>query len=796
MIFNKKDKNDASVFSDIKIKSATLKLNPDMPLPVIPSKEIIPVPGVIIPISSGNASMTRLLEDAHITESEIILLGKKEQKMSDLSSESFFKIGSVGRVVQILKLPGMGVKAIVQPVKRVMVRDFIVTNETLYAKVENLHIIVEDSHYVETSFRIIKNLYSEYQDVTGSSSDAGKTDAEEMDILQSLDMIIYNLDINYRKKQELLEITDIRRLLSELHALIINEIEFARLEKKIEAEVSKKAMEEQRDYFLREKLKGLQSEIAGKDSEIEEVVKIKELIAKGLLTDVAVKKAENEMAKLKRLHSMSPEYGLVRDYLDLMASLPWKKGTQKDIDLKSAETILEEDHYGLKKPKERILEYLSVLKLAGKIKGPILCLVGPPGVGKTSLGKSIARALGREYIRIALGGLHDEAEIRGHRRTYIGAMPGKIIHNLKKAGVNNPLVLLDEIDKLSKDYRGDPAAALLEVLDPEQNNTFMDNYLDVEFDLSNILFVTTANSKSTIPPALLDRMEVIEIDGYLDTDKYHIATDFLIKKQTTENGIPSEKLEITDESVYKIISDYTREAGVRELDRKISRICRKAAFAIVSDDIEKMVVTPDMLEEMLGIPTFSEYSDTEGDKVGCVNGLAWTQAGGSVLKVECNIMEGKPKLSLTGKLGDVMKESATAALSYIRANASKYDINPEIFDKNEIHIHFPEGAVPKDGPSAGITITIALLSLLKNIPVSQKIGMTGEITIKGDVLPIGGLNAKLMAAKRVKIDKVIIPEKNKINLKEIDNEITDSFEVITASHIDNVIKVCIPSFMT
>ncbi len=757
---------------------------------VIPSKDIVPFPNMIIPIGIDNSNMIRIVEDAHSEGNLIFVLVKKNQKLDDLAKSSYYEAGCIGKVMQILKIPGMGVKAIIQVLRRAKVLNFSVKENVLYSKISLIDINFEPDEMIEASLRIIKKLYKNYLDLNQKNFDDNLQafGSETKDPLMKVDDILGHLDLSLEQKQKLLEISEFSELLDQLHIILINEIEFAKLENKIELKVNNKVMKEQKEYFLKEKIKGMKSEINADESDIDEVDKIKELIKQDKLSIQAKKKAEVEIEKLKRIHSMSPEYGLIRDFLDLLGNLPWKEKTAEKIDILEAEKILDEDHYGLNKAKERILEYLSVLKLVKKIKGPILCLVGPPGTGKTSLGRSVARALNREYIRVALGGLHDEAEIRGHRRTYIGAMPGKIIQSIKKCGVNNPLFLLDEIDKLTSDFRGDPASALLEVLDPEQNNSFMDNYLDVEFDLSSILFIATANDKSRIPKPLLDRMELIEIDGYLDVEKYHIATDFLIQKQFKENGITAANLTIDDEAIYKIISDYTLEAGVRELERKIAKICRKVAKEIIKDSRQKIEITKDNLEKYLGIARFVENVDNHGLKVGEVNGLAWTNAGGSILKVETNIMEGKKDLSLTGKLGDVMKESAQVALSYIRSNAKAFEIDNEFFEKNEIHLHFPEGAVPKDGPSAGITIVTSILSAIKNLKVDQSVAMTGEVTIHGDVLAIGGLNAKLMAAKRSKIKKVIIPLRNEKDLKEIAEEILESFEVIKVKHVKEVIE--------
>ncbi|PID27818.1 MAG: endopeptidase La [Candidatus Cloacimonadota bacterium] len=775
------------IFSELSRELDSFTIDEGVKYPVVPLSDTIPFPALILPISLESSQQKRVIEDAHNEDTNVILLGKHEKSDLDTTASSYYKVGVLGKVLQVVKLPNLGSKAIIQPIKRVRVVSFSVKDESLFAEVKKITIREINSKFLETSMRIIKSLFEEYLEISRSTvPDLMSMINDESSNLTVLDIISSNINTDRETKQRLLEMTKLKDYATELHAVLQREIEFHNLERKVEAEVSKKAMNDQKDYFIREKIKGIKSELNIDHSDLEEVNTVKKMISEGKLTKAAEEKSLAEIEKLQRLHSMSPEYGLIRDYLDLIINLPWKKESKVTIDISAAEKILDEDHFGLKKPKERIIEYLSVLKLVDKIKGPIVCLVGPPGVGKTSLGRSIARALGREYIRVALGGLHDEAEIRGHRRTYIGAMPGKIIQSIKKSKVNNPLFLLDEIDKISSNFRGDPASALLEVLDPEQNNTFLDNYLDIEYDLSNVLFITTANNKYKIPQPLLDRMELIEIDGYLDVEKFQIAKKYLISKQMKENGVTEENLSINDDSIYKIITDYTMESGVRDLDRKIAKICRKAARSSIEG--EKTIVTTENLENFLGVPIYDDMVTTVGTKWGSVNGLAWTSVGGSVLKVETNIYPGKEGLKLTGKLGEVMKESAQAALSFIRSKSKNLDIADDFFSKNVVHIHFPEAATPKDGPSAGITIATSLISCLLNIEVPQDIGMTGEITIHGDVLPIGGLNAKLMAAKRSKIKKVIIPKRNIKDLKEISVDILNALKIVPVSHVSEVFK--------
>ncbi|MGD9706181.1 MAG: endopeptidase La [Candidatus Delongbacteria bacterium] len=779
------------MYGELNINSDSSKIVNGLIYRIVPSKDRIPFPGNIISLNVDSGHFTDLLEEAEINDSLIVLLGKKNQFSSDFSQDSYYNYGCISKVVQVIKLPNFGNKAIIRCLKRVKVTEFQKRNLNLYARIETIEINTESDDVLKATLRLLRKLYIEFLDLNPQLEKPDYLLNINDDLINPLkltDTIMGSLNLNYQRKQRMLEISDFRYFVSELHSILINEIEFSKLEKKIEAEVSQRTLKEQKDYFLREKIKGLSSELGSDALQIPEVEKINDLKARGELSEQAIIKADIEIEKLNKLHSMSPEYGLLRDYLDLIISLPWKRSGEVNIDIHIAEKILDEDHYGLIKPKERILEYLSVLKLVEKLKSPILCFVGPPGTGKTSLGKSIARALSRKYIRIALGGLHDEAEIRGHRKTYIGAMPGKIIQSIRKVGVNNPLILFDEIDKMSSDFRGDPASALLEVLDPEQNNTFTDNYLDVEFDLSNVLFIATANDQNKIPLPLLDRMEIIRLDGYIDIEKYMIAKNYLIPEQKRVNGLSVSNLTISENAVYKIINEFTMEAGVRELERKIAKICRKSAKLIIDDPEKRVKVSSSNLSSFLGVEEYKDFSSVKGSKIGEVNGLAWTVSGGSILKTEANIIKGKPDLKLTGKLGEIMKESAQAALSYIKTFSDKYGIDPEKFEKNEIHLHFPEAATPKDGPSAGVTIAVALISALKQMPVEQNIAMTGEITIHGDVLAVGGLKTKLMAAKRSRIKTVFIPEQNIKDLENIDREIKNSLKIIPVSHISDIMN--------
>ena len=779
------------MYGELNINSDSSKIVNGLMYRIVPSKDRIPFPGNIISLNIDSGHFTEVLEEAEINDSLIVLLGKKNPYASDFSQDSYFNYGCISKVVQVIKLPNFGNKAIIRCLKRVRVAEFQKRNLNLYARIETVEINTESDDILKATLRLLRKLYIKFLELNPQLEKPDYLLNINDDLINPLkltDTIMGSLNLNYQRKQRMLEIRDFKYFVSELHSILLHEIEFSKLEKKIEADVSQRTLKEQKDYFLREKIKGLSTELGADALQIPEVEKINDLKSKGELTEQAIIKADIEIEKLNKLHSMSPEYGLIRDYLDLIISLPWKRSGEVNIDIHTAENILDEDHYGLTKPKERILEYVSVLKLVEKIKSPILCFVGPPGTGKTSLGKSIARALSRKYIRIALGGLHDEAEIRGHRKTYIGAMPGKILQSIRKVGVNNPLILFDEIDKMSSDFRGDPASALLEVLDPEQNNTFTDNYLDIEFDLSDVLFIATANDQNKIPLPLLDRMEIIRLDGYIDIEKYMIAKNYLIPEQKTANGIPESSLALSENAVYKIINEFTMEAGVRELERKIAKICRKSAKLITDKPEKRIKVSSSNLSSFLGVEEYKDFSSVEGSKVGEVNGLAWTVSGGSILKTEANIIKGKPDLKLTGKLGEIMKESAQAALSYIKTFSDKYGIDPEKFENNEIHLHFPEAATPKDGPSAGVTIAVALISALKQLPVEQNVAMTGEITIHGDVLAIGGLKTKLMAAKRSRIKTVFIPEQNIKDLENIDREIKNSLKIISVAHISDIIS--------
>jgi ATP-dependent Lon protease len=602
------------------------------------------------------------------------------------------------------------------------------------------------------------------------------------------DYVAAHINLTLEEKQGILEELNVRKRLKKVTGFINRELEILELGSKIQSEIKGEFDKAQRQYYLREQLKAIQRELGEVDEQTMEIDELRRSIEEAQLPPEALKEAERELDRLSKMPPQAAEYSVAKTYLDWVTSLPWTKSTEESVNVKRAAEILDEDHYDLEKVKERILEYLAVRKLKQDMKGPILCFVGPPGTGKTSIGQSIARALGREFVRMSLGGVRDEAEIRGHRRTYVGALPGRIIQGIRRAGSNDPVFMLDEIDKVGADFRGDPSAALLEVLDPEQNHAFFDHYLDVPFDLSKVMFITTANLEDPILPALRDRMEVLELPGYTEMEKLHIAKKFLITKQLRENGISKDKLKITDDAILAIVRKYTREAGLRNLEREIGTICRKVARQVIEDDVKKITVTPKKLREFLGMGKF-KYEIAEGsDEVGVATGLAWTQAGGDVLFVEASLIPGKGNLTLTGKLGDVMQESARAALTYSRAHASSLGVKGNFYETKDIHIHVPAGAIPKDGPSAGITMTVALASAISGKPVQKDVAMTGEITLRGKVLPVGGIKEKVLAAHRAGVTKVILPKDNEKDLDEIPQQIKDELQFMFVKQIDEVLK--------
>jgi len=760
---------------------------------MMPLRDIVVFPYMVASLFVGRQKSINAVEEALRGDKKIFLVTQKDSTVDNPEEENMYQIGTVCTILQMLKLPDGSVKVLVEGAKRYRMKKFIHGENYFSAVIEDIEEEEADSvdnpevkalvkivfstldEYIKFNKRISKDIYAKVSSISDPSKLA--------------DILAPQLNVKLPEKQELLDILDSTERLEKIYSLMESELGMLRVEKKIKGRVRKQMEKSQKDYYLTEQMRAIQKEMGDKDEKVSEVNELEEKLASKNLSQEAQSKVEKEIKKLKMMPPQSAEGNVVRNYIDWMLSLPWGEKSECRVDIDEAEKILNEDHYGLKDPKERILEYLAVQSLVEKIKGPILCFVGPPGVGKTSLAKSIARAAGRKFVRQSLGGVKDEAEIRGHRRTYIGALPGKILQSLKKAGTDNPIFLLDEIDKMSKDFQGDPASALLEVLDPEQNNTFNDHYIDVDYDLSQVMFITTANTLQGIPWALQDRMEVIRITGYMESEKLLIAKQFLITKQKEANGLADENLVFTDNSVLELVRRYTREAGVRSLERELASICRKVAIKVVRGGSETEIkVEKHSIEKYLGIPKFRYGIAEEKDKIGITTGLAWTEVGGELLVIEVATMPGKGKLSITGKLGDVMKESAQAAMSYVRSRAAMLGLSDELYHQMDIHIHVPEGAIPKDGPSAGIAITTSIVSALTRIQVKKDIAMTGEITLRGRVLPIGGLKEKIFAAHRGLITTVIIPRENERDLKDIPEKILKKLNIIMVDHTDEVLK--------
>ena len=724
------------------------------------------------------------------SDKSIVLVTQKNSETDDPADKDLYQFGCMSKVLQLLKLPDGTVKVLVQGEKRVKVLKYVEEKNFLTCEVE----LSEDQNYSKDLEQLAQGLVKKFDRLQvlskreySDSSNNLKSLKNPSDIANNISS---NLNIQIFEKQELLELTDLKKRLEKIHSLIEKETSVLSVEKKIRGRVKNQMEKTQREYYLNEQLKAIQKELGEIDEGKDELSSLSKAISEAKMPKLAKEKCLSELKKLKSMSPMSAEATVVRNYLDWMTELPWSVKSKINTDLQNAQKILDEDHYGLEKVKERIIEFLAVQKRIQKLKGPILCLVGPPGVGKTSLGKSIAKATNRKFIRISLGGIRDEAEIRGHRRTYIGSLPGKIIQMMKKAGTKNPLFLLDEIDKVGNDYRGDPSSALLEALDPEQNKEFNDHYLEVDYDLSDVMFVTTANTLNILPP-LLDRMEVIRISGYTEDEKVNISQKFLIPNQSKNNGLKKEEWTIDEGINREIIRHYTRESGVRNLEREISKIARKLVKKIDNKEPINNPLKFDDLKDLLGVQKFKYGEIEEENRVGVVTGLAWTEVGGEILKIESAVMPGKGKMQITGKLGDVMQESVKAAKSYIRSKSLDFGIIPPIFDKKDFHIHVPEGATPKDGPSAGIAMVTSIISAITEIPVNKNVAMTGEITLRGLVLPIGGLKEKLLAAHRAGIKKVIIPIENKKDLIEVPKTILESIEVITVKNIDEVLKVAL-----
>ncbi len=759
-------------------------------VPLLPLRDIVLFPGMVVPLFVGREKSINALKYALSQEKEIFLATQKNAKMDDPSIRDIYSYGTLAAVLQLLKMPDGTVKGLVEGKSRAKIKNYLPDSGFFIVEVEK---IVE--HYepgVKTE-ALIRGIHSSFESYAMLNQKIGDEVVETVtsitDPSQLVNTVAAQLVAKIKDKQSLLEIEDINGRLERLYKIMNAEIDILEIEETLRQRVKKQMEKTQKNYYLNEQMRAIQKEMGSQDDFTSELKDLEKRIRNKNLTKEAAAKVRHEFKKLKMMTPQSAEATVVRNYIDWILLLPWLTKTKDKLNIQEAETVLEEDHYGLSKPKERILEYLAVQSLTKKIRGPILCFVGPPGVGKTSLAKSVARAMGRNFVRLSLGGVRDEAEIRGHRRTYIGAMPGKIIQYLKRAKSNNPVFCLDEVDKMSTDFRGDPSAALLEVLDPEQNNAFNDHYLDLDYNLSEVLFITTANDLMGIPPPLQDRMETIRLPGYTELEKLHIAKRFLIKKQIQQNGLSDDNISFSDQAILNIIRYYTREAGVRNLEREIASVCRKVAKEVSKKGkATKLRVTANSLHGYLGVPKFHYGKTEEKDEIGLATGLAWTSAGGELLHIEATIMPGKGNLVLTGTLGDVMKESAKAALSYVRTRGRRFGLSDDFYEKVDIHVHIPEGATPKDGPSAGITVATSIASALLRKPVKRNLAMTGEITLRGRILPIGGLKEKIIAAHRGGIEKVLIPQENKKDIEEIPARVLKKVELVPVDHMDAVLQ--------
>jgi ATP-dependent Lon protease len=775
---------------------AERKMPPQVPL--LPVRDVVVYPFMILPLFVGRDKSIRAVDEALSRERLILLAAQRDAEAEDPGPEELYPVGTVAMIMRMLKMPDGRVKILVQGVSRARILEFTRREPYFEAKIAEVTEpeVAPQGLEVEALIRSVKEQIQKGVNLgKGVSPDV-------LVIINNLehpgrlaDLVASNLDLKVEQAEQILEIFDPVERLKKLSELLGKEIEVLEMQHKIQSQAREEMDKTHREYYLREQLKAIQKELGEADERGQEIQELEQKIDRAKMSPEVAQEAKTQLGRLSRMHPDAAEASVIRTYLDWLIDIPWAKQTKDKLSIKQAHRILEKDHYDLEKVKERILEYLAVRKLKNKLKkkmkGPILCFVGPPGVGKTSLGRSIARALGRKFVRISLGGVRDEAEIRGHRRTYIGALPGKIIQGIKQAGTNNPVFMMDEVDKVGADFRGDPSAALLEVLDPEQNVAFTDHYLGVPFDLRNVMFITTANLADPILPALKDRMEIIEISGYTEEEKLHIANRYLLPRQLDEHGIGKKQLELTDEAVLKIIQSYTREAGLRNLEREVATICRKVARDVAEGKKGLARVTGASLHRFLGAPKFLAEPEQEQDEVGVATGLAWTQTGGDILYIESTMMRGKGNLALTGHLGDVMKESAQAAMSYARSRGASLGIKEEVFAKHDIHVHVPAGAIPKDGPSAGITIATALISTLTRRPVRRDVAMTGEITLRGKVLPIGGLKEKVLAARRMGIKTVIVPAKNDKDVQELAANIRRGMQFVYADHMDQVLEVAL-----
>ncbi|MCP9455033.1 MAG: endopeptidase La [Nitrospira sp.] len=770
--------------------------NIDIPtqLPLLPVRDIVVFPYMVLPLFVGREMSIKAIEAALAGNRMIFLATQKALDVESPSPDDIYTVGTVGIIVRMLKLPDERIKILVQGLVKGKIIKYIQIDPYFSVRIERLADTQPTAPPLEAE-AVMRTVKEQIERLVS----LGKTMIPDvMVVIENLedpgrlaDMVASNLGLKVDVTQSVLEVLDPLQRLRRVSEILAKEIEVLSMQQKIQAQAKGEMDKTQREYFLREQLKAIQKELGESDERTEEIAEFRKRIAEANMPEKVLKEAEKQLKRLEKMHPDTAESATVRTYLEWLVELPWSKRSKDNLDLKAAAKVLNEDHYDLEKVKERILEYLAVRKLKEKMKGPILCFVGPPGVGKTSLGKSIARALGREFVRISLGGIRDEAEIRGHRRTYVGALPGRIIQSLKQAGTANPVFMLDEVDKVGMDFRGDPSAALLEVLDPEQNSSFTDHYLGVPFDLSEVMFITTSNLIDPILPALRDRMEIIEIPGYTEEEKVGIAQKYLIPRQLEEHGITNQHVQITEPAIRKIISHYTREAGVRNLEREIANIMRKVAKKVAEGKGRGFVVDTTNLHKYLGVPKHVPEADLEKDEVGVATGLAWTETGGDVLHIEATVMKGKGQLTLTGHLGDVMKESAQAALSYVRSREKTLHLAPDLFTKQDLHIHVPAGAIPKDGPSAGITMATAIASALSGIPVRRDLAMTGEITLRGRVLPVGGLKEKILAAKRAKLTTVILPRRNQKDLEEIPKHLLKGIRILFVETMDQVMKIAL-----
>jgi len=758
-------------------------------LPVLPLRDIVVFPHMIVPLFVGRDKSVHALEEVMQSGKQILLVAQKDASEDDPVAEGLYRVGAIGNILQLLKLPDGTIKVLVEGGPRCEITQLEMSDECLRATYRTLNDTVEDERELDVVGKSVLQQFEQYVKLNKKMPPEVLVSLTGLDDAGKLaDTIAAHLNLKLEDKQALLEMSSVSARLEKLYAMMDDEMEMLQVEKRIRGRVKRQMEKSQRDYYLTEQMKAIQKELGDEDGQ-SDIDELAQKIASAGMSKEAAEKAQSELKKLKMMPPMSAEATVVRNYLDWLVDIPWRKRSRVRRDLNVAEQVLDEDHYGLEKVKERILEHLAVLQLVRKMKGPILCFVGPPGVGKTSLGRSIARATNRKFVRMSLGGVRDEAEIRGHRRTYIGALPGKIIQSMKKVGMRNPMILLDEIDKLGADFRGDPSSALLEVLDPEQNHTFNDHYMEVDYDLSETMFITTANSLN-IPSALLDRMEIIRIPGYTEDEKLKIAERYLLPKKLKDHGLKAEQLQLDTDAIRDIIRYYTREAGVRNLDRELAKLCRKAAREIVQSD-NPATHTLDLkaadLEHYLGVRQCRFGIAEDEDQVGVVTGLAWTEVGGELLQIEVALMPGKGKLTVTGQLGDVMQESVQAALTYVRSRGAQLGLTADFHQKVEIHVHVPEGAIPKDGPSAGLAMATAMVSALTGIPVKKNVCMTGEITLRGKALPIGGLKEKLLAAHRGGLTEVVIPDENEKDLKDIPENVLTGLNINTVTHMDEVL---------